>query len=94
MWGGGSRFVFAFFFLFWSLSGQDIGKTTVGNWGWSRQAHDEEEWEGEEDEKKAQKGLLVVLNKLDLHEARRYTFAFIFLLRLHLSLLRLHFSFH
>jgi hypothetical protein len=52
----------------------------VGTWGWSRQAHDEAEWEGEEDEKKAQKGLLVVLNKLDLHEARRYTFAFIFFL--------------
>ena len=73
----GSRF-FSRFFLFWSLSGQDIGKTTVGNWGWSRQAQDEEEWEGEEDEKKAQKGLLVVLNKLDLHEARRYIFAFCF----------------
>ena len=52
---------------------QDVGKDSVGNWGWSRQARTDEEEEEEEEESSSSGGLMVVLNKKDLHEASGQT---------------------
>jgi hypothetical protein len=53
---------------------QDLGKDSVGNWGWSRRPLEEEEEEAEEEAVRGgDEGLMVVLNKLDLHESTGQT---------------------
>ena len=52
---------------------QDLGKDSVGNWGWSRRPLEEEEEAEEEAVRGGDEGLMVVLNKLDLHESTGQT---------------------
>ena len=53
---------------------QDLGKDSVGNWGWSRRPLEEEEEEAEDEAAGGgDEGLMVVLNKLDLHESTGQT---------------------